>query len=387
VERKPCSPASGATLGGQGVIAVVGTLELQGRPALIGTIYRAGGAMFRSAVTTLDGDRVTNIRSLAKYLADGTVSPELNVIPNGGKEPVGVLAAMASLGPFTTTGPAKALDAAGLIAITTGCLLYMTGHADGTVREDRRTAAVQVVVGGAVVLGAGTYLWLREARSTNRLTAAALGAGASAIIAGGTLFFTDEDALDDSRYYRETERIGLIVGTAGLAITGIGPWLLHREGDAPGTSGASEAARRHHASIPIIAAGPRHALLGWAGASDEKAVRSHKPEIDLDARIRTELVPRSDDPVRGQQRHRPRRAHTARAVRLPLSSSTSSRVVPRRNAAPARGRSGRSQRSGQTPQRSRFNLHHCAAVVGLRRPSPRAPWSGYAAVLSVESTA
>jgi hypothetical protein len=252
--------------GGQGVIAVVGTLELQGRPALIGTIYRAGGAMFRSAVTTLDGDRVTNIRSLAKYLADGTVSPALNVIPNGGKEPVGVLAARASLGPSTTTAPAKAVGAAGLIAITTGGLLYVTGHADGTVREDRKTAAVQVVVGGSVVLGAGTYLWLREARSTSRLTAAALGAGASAIIAGGTLFFTDEDERDDSRYYRETERIGLIVGTAGLAMTGVGLWLLHREGDAPRTSGASEAARRHRASIPIIAAGPRHALLGWTGS-------------------------------------------------------------------------------------------------------------------------
>jgi hypothetical protein len=252
--------------GGQGVIAVVGTLQLQGRPALIGTIYRAGGTIFRSAVTTLDGDRVTNIRSLAKYLADGTVSPELNVIPNGGKEPVRVLAARASLGPPTATAPAKAVGAAGLLAITTGGVLYVTGHPDGSVLEDRRTVAVQVVVGGSVVLGAGTYLWLREARSTSRLTAAVVGAGASALIAGGVLYFTDEDPRSDSRYYRNTERTGLVVGTAGLAMTGIGLWLLHREGKEAGTSGGSEAARRHRASTPIVAAGPGRALLGWAGS-------------------------------------------------------------------------------------------------------------------------
>lgn len=251
--------------GGQGVIAVVGTLELQGRPALIGTIYRAGGAIVRSAVTTLDGDRVTNIRSLARYLADGTVSRELNVIPNGEKEPVGALAARASIGPSTTTTPAKVVGAAGLVAITAGGLLYVSGPPDGAVREDRRTTAVQVVVGGSAVLGTGTYLWLREARSTSRLTAAALGVGASAIVAGGMLFLTDEDASSESRYYRDTERIGLIVGTAGLAATCVGLWLMHHEADEAGRSGASEVARRHRTSTPIIAAGSGHALLGWAG--------------------------------------------------------------------------------------------------------------------------
>jgi hypothetical protein len=252
--------------GGQGTIAVVGTLQLQGRPALIGTIYRAGGAIVRSAVTTLDGDRAANIRSLAKYLADGTVSPELNVIPNGGKEPVRVLAARTSLGPSTSAVPAKVVGAAGLLAITVGGVLYVTAHPNGSVREDRRTAAVQVVVGGSVVLGAGTYLWLREARSTNRLTAAALGAGASAIIASGTLFFTDEDATGEGRYYRDTERTGLIVGTAGLAITGVGLWLLHREGNDARISGRSEGARLHRVTTPIVAAGPGRALLGWAGS-------------------------------------------------------------------------------------------------------------------------
>jgi hypothetical protein len=107
-------------------------------------------------------------------------------------------------------------------------------------------------------------LWLREARQTTHLTAAVLGAGASGIIAGGALFLTNEDERSDSRYYRNTERIGLIVGTAGLAMTGVGLWLLHRESD-PGSSPAAEVAHQR-ASIPIVAAGPAHALLGWAGS-------------------------------------------------------------------------------------------------------------------------
>lgn len=251
--------------GGQGLIAVVGTLQLQGRPALIGTIYRAGGAIFRSAVTTLDGDRVTNIRSLARYLADGTVSPGVNVIPNDVKEPAPVLAARASRGSSTTIA-AKVVGAVGALAIGTGGLVYVTGHPDGSVKEDRRTAAVQVAVGGSVVLGTGVYLWIREARSTNQLTAAALGAGASALVAGGVLFFTDEDARSDSRYYRDTARTGLAVGAAGLAMTGVGLWLLHREGDEAGALVASEPARRHLVSTPIVSAGAGHALLGWAGS-------------------------------------------------------------------------------------------------------------------------
>lgn len=250
--------------GGQGMIAVVGRLELQGRPALIGTLYRAGGAIVRSAVTTLEGDRTLSIRSLARYLADGTVSRELNVIPSGGNEPVPELAARASLGPPTSTVLAKTVGTAGLVAITAGGLLYVTGSPDGSVHEDRRTAAVQVVVGGSVVLGAGGYLWLREAHSTTRLTAAALGAGASAAIAGGALFLTDEDATADSRYYRDTERIGLIVGAAGLAMTGVGLWLLHREAEDPRSSAAPEAGG-HPAAMPIVAVGPGHALVGCAG--------------------------------------------------------------------------------------------------------------------------
>lgn len=254
---------------GQGVITVVGTLELQGRPALIGTIYRAGGTIVRSAVTTLDGDRVANIRSLAKYLADGTVSPGVNVIPNNVKEPVPVLAARASRPPLTTattTTPAKMVGTAGMLAIGTGGLVYLTGHPDRSVKEDRRTVAVQVVTGGSVVLGAGVYLWLREARSTDRLAAATLGAGAAAIIAGGVLFFTDEDERADSHYFRDTERTGLIAGTAGLAMAGVGLWLLHQERDESATSIASAPARRYFASTPIVSAGPGRALLGWAGA-------------------------------------------------------------------------------------------------------------------------
>ena len=248
--------------GGQGMIAVVGTLQIQGRPALIGTIYRGGGTLVRSAVTTLDGDYATNIRSLARYLADGTVSPDLNIVPAGVKEAAPVLAVSAS--PQTSSTPGKMAGIAGLLAIGGGALVYKTSHVDGAVREDSRTAAVQVMVGGSLVVGGGVYLWFRESRSTSQLTSAALGVGAAAILSGGMLFLTAEEPVH--RYYRNTGPTGLIVGTAGLALTGMGVWLLHREDTQAATPTASEAADRHLASTPIIAAAHGSALLGWAGS-------------------------------------------------------------------------------------------------------------------------
>jgi hypothetical protein len=252
--------------GGQGMIAVVGTLELQGRPALIGTIYRAGGAMVRSAVTTLEGNRLASIRSLARFLGDGTVSPGVNVIPNDVKEPVPALAARASHRSSSATLPATLVAAAGVVTMGTAGAVYLAAHPDGSVTEDRRTVAVQVVMGGSAVFGAGIYLWLRETRSTNRLTAAVLGAGTAATISGGVLFLTREEERSDAHYYRNTAQSGLIMGTVGLAMVGGGLWLLHREGDVTAISSTSETTRKRRGSSPILLAGSGRAVLGWAGS-------------------------------------------------------------------------------------------------------------------------
>ena len=61
------------------MMAVVSTVQLQGKPFLIGTLYRADGTIVRGAATSLEGERRALLRSLAKYLADGTAGPTLNI--------------------------------------------------------------------------------------------------------------------------------------------------------------------------------------------------------------------------------------------------------------------------------------------------------------------
>ena len=59
----------------------------------------------------------------------------------------------------------------------------------------------------------------------------------------GTLYLTDEDdvPVDPGRYvrkyYRDSAPSGVVIGVTGLAMTGVGLWLLYREGTitAPGS--------------------------------------------------------------------------------------------------------------------------------------------------------
>jgi hypothetical protein len=99
--------------------------------------------------------------------------------------------------------------------------------------DDRKTPAVEVFVGSSIVVGAGLYLYLRESRSTSIVTAAMLGVGTTALLSGAMLYATDEDLYYGSgwqrKYYRDSAIPGLIVGSAGVALTGVGIWLLMRD--------------------------------------------------------------------------------------------------------------------------------------------------------------
>jgi hypothetical protein len=265
--------------GGPGIV-VTSTIQIQGKPFLIGTLYGAGGAMFRSAATSLDGDRRALLRALARYLADGTESPGLNVIARDRNDMRPAKALRESVrSPSRTPLLIAGLGALALIASGT---VYVASEADDFTQptyNDKRSPAVKTMVGSSLVLGAGIYLWVREARSGSVLSSVFLGAGASAILSGGALFLTDEDLhhqrdLYHRPTYRDTAGVGLAVGAAGVAMTGVGLWLLRRESKArePSllsslrTPKRSDTADRSAAPTPVVSVGPSYAVLGWAGS-------------------------------------------------------------------------------------------------------------------------
>jgi hypothetical protein len=251
--------------GGHGMVAVVSTVRLQGRPFLIGTLYRAGGAIVRGAATSLDGDRRALVRSLAKYLADGTVDPNLNVIGRDRSNSPPVQALRDSVG-RSTSWTAELVLATGGLAVAAGSVAYVVSEADDFTQptfDDDRDPSVGVVLGGSAVLGAGVYLWLRESRTTSVLTAALVGVGAASVVAGSALYLTDEDP-DPSpdkwqrKRVRDTATLGLVVGAAGAAIVGAGLWRLHGE--------ANRRSPSPTASGPAVSVDAAGALVTWTGS-------------------------------------------------------------------------------------------------------------------------
>lgn len=251
--------------GGHGMVAVVSPVQLQGRPFLIGTLYRADGTIVRGAFTSLDGDRRALLRSLAKYLADGTVGPSLNIIGSGQNDAPPMQALRESVRP-ATRWTSKLVVAAGGLALAAGSVAFLATEADDfapPTSDDPRAPAVGVMLGGSVVVGTGVYLWLRESRETSVLAAALVGAGAASLVAGGALYLTDEDQAPypppnqwQRETYRDSATLGVIVGAAGVALATSGIWLRHRESrrsSSPDTSG------------PTVSVSPGGASVTWMG--------------------------------------------------------------------------------------------------------------------------
>ena len=265
--------------GGPGIV-VTSTIQIQGKPFLIGTLYGAGGAMFRSAATSLDGDRRALLRALAKYLADGTESPGLNVIARDRSDMRPARALRESV--RSTSRTPLLIAGLGALAFVASGTVYVASEADDFTQptyDDKRSPAVKAMVGSSLVLGSGIYLWVREARSGSVLSAALIGAGASALLSGGALFLTDEDLHNDRQRfhrptYRDTAGLGLAVGVTGIAMTSVGLWLLRQEGKTrePSSIGSLRTpkppgtAARRTAPTPIVSIGPSHAVLGWTGS-------------------------------------------------------------------------------------------------------------------------
>ncbi len=152
---------------GSEATVVVGTVWADGKPAVIGTMYRATGDVVRSGLMIRDGDDDAKLRALARFVADGTPSHEIEIVTSAG-------------GPRAF---ASSRTATGRSALT----------------------AKLLIVGGAAVLGVGMLLLAIDQDPGH----------------------VDRNG-DQTPTYRNTAPIGVVSGVAGLASIGVGVWLLAR---------------------------------------------------------------------------------------------------------------------------------------------------------------
>lgn len=164
-------------------IVIVGTTQLQGRSAVIATQYLASGEVARSALVVTGGGGSgddARLRSLARFIADGTPSDELARVTGSQSQAAAVepqsrmpLAARLCLG-------------AGLAGVATGAVLILASP--GPPQDPRqqyyyRTAPAGIVVGlaGAASIGVGLWWWLRR---HDERSAPAVSLGASHAVLG-----------------------------------------------------------------------------------------------------------------------------------------------------------------------------------------------------------
>jgi hypothetical protein len=233
-------------------VAVVGSTLLQGKPAVIATLYRTDGSVMRSAVVTTSEANDATLRSLARFVADGTPADGLQIV----KGTVAKAPERPTSSSHAWWRDSRVVLALGAAALLASSAAYVASPADDHTQptyDDRRTPAVGVFVGATVVAGAGVYLWLRDHESTKAITAATLGVGAAAVLAGSMLYATTEQPVTlgyQRPTLRDTRTVGLSAGAAGIAITGVGLWLWHRD-----------AAER---STPVVSVDARGSLVGWS---------------------------------------------------------------------------------------------------------------------------
>ena len=243
-------------------VIVVGLTRLEGNLEVVGTVYPAdGSAARRASVAVSEGE--AGMRSLGRFLFDGTLSGNLNI-----ERGPGMSASSVDQG---TSGhlsvPAKILLGVGGVAAVGGIATYVLSKPDDhTMKtyQDHKTTAVDVVVASSPMLGVGVYLGLRDMTSMSRLTAALLGTGAASLLAGTVLFLTDEDPYNGPgyvrQYYRDSARAGVLIGGTGIALSGFGAWLWYRERDRGSDHGSSLTSL-----VPTMTVSPSHLILNYSG--------------------------------------------------------------------------------------------------------------------------
>jgi hypothetical protein len=163
-------------------IVVVGTTQLQGRSAVIATLYLASGEVARSALVVTGGNDDARLRSLARFIADGTPSDELAGVTGSAARPAAVGSTSPGRGPMPLA--AKLCLGAGIVGLVAGATLVVASPGpDPRQRYYYRTAPAGIALGltGAASIGVGLWWWLRR---HDERSAPAVSLGASHAVLG-----------------------------------------------------------------------------------------------------------------------------------------------------------------------------------------------------------
>ena len=260
------------SFGGNDVI-ILFMQDFNGVPFVGGIQYPSNGDSPIVAFAPAGGGEAL-LRSLGTYLYNGTMAAGLRVprrALNGDSPSVSFRDSDTRRSTWRPGWMPTVVTTVGALAVAGGAAAYVGRHldqndppSDGT---DGRRPLVGAMLGGDLVIGAGVYLWSRESLSAGRVAAGALGVGVATIAAGVQLYLVDQDPTGVTRQYRDSAPIGVITGAAGVALTGAGLWLLHRDR----TLAASSATAATHQSAavawaPFVSTGSERALLGCAGS-------------------------------------------------------------------------------------------------------------------------
>lgn len=246
--------------------------ENNGRPTITGILYR-GGKEKRNARIYADADDQSEAEKLAAFLVDGEEAPGLSVqkndrAPSETREG-GRVGAPSSLWPKLVLGTGGAVMA-GSVA------LYLASPDDDHLQpeyDDKKSLAVEVFAGAAVVTGVGVYGWLTTSRHMRRLPAAMFSVSAAAILTTAMFIPTDEDpqALPAGYWtrksYRDTAPAGVALAgvSVGFAVAGYLTLRYSGESATPPTT-ATAANARVIDGVPVVSTTREGVTFGWAGS-------------------------------------------------------------------------------------------------------------------------
>lgn len=147
------------------LVAVIGMMTLQGKPAAIGTLYRSDGSVYRSAVANTTVRYEENLRALAQFLSDGTQGEGISILTSP-ETPASLQVKRGSRSKLW----GKLLVAGGTAAVLAGGTLLFVIDEDPCEPTDtcppqyRDTAPAGIAVGaiGLAAVGVGIWLWARS---------------------------------------------------------------------------------------------------------------------------------------------------------------------------------------------------------------------------------
>jgi hypothetical protein len=210
-----------------------------------------GGREKRAARVPLDGTS-RGLASLAKFLADGQEGPGMDVLRT---DTVAVRIGRTKGAPWW----AKTLTIGSAAVMLGSTGLYLAWPEDDHMQpeyDDKKSLAVELYSGAAIVGGVGLYGWLTS-RGMRRRTAVMFSAATTSFLLAAMLVPTDQDDFAQPpgyyqrQYYRDTVLLGVVLAGAGVGFVTVG--YMFARGERSGTY------------APAISFTRDGASFGWVG--------------------------------------------------------------------------------------------------------------------------